>query len=53
MKRLEKAAAKAVNTVINIETFGWPPACVGSIYQPARPQGKRERKEKEIKCRNK
>lgn len=53
MKRLEKAAAKAVNTVINIETYGWPPVCMGSIYQPSRPQGKRERKEKEIKCGNK
>lgn len=53
MKKLEKAAAKAVNTVINIETFGWPPVCLGSIYQPARPQGKRERKEKEIKYSNK
>lgn len=49
MKKLEKAAAKAVNTVINIETYGWPPVCVGSIYQPTRPQGKRERKEKDTK----
>lgn len=50
MKRLERAAAKAVNTVINIETFGWPPVCLGAVYQPTRPQRKRERKEKEIKC---
>lgn len=53
MKKLEKAAAKAINTVINIETYGWPPVCVGSIYQPTRPQGKRERKEKGTKYSNK
>jgi len=53
MKKLEKAAAKAVNTVINIETYGWPPVCVGSIYQPTRPQGKRERKEKDAAYSNK
>lgn len=53
MKKIEKAAAKAVNTVINIETFGWPPVCVGSMYQPARPQGKWERKENGTKCGSK
>lgn len=44
MNKIEKAAAKAVNTVINIETFGWPPVCIGGIYQPARPQAKPEKK---------
>lgn len=44
MNKLEKAAAKAVNTVVNIETFGWPPVCLGAVYQPARPQAKPERK---------
>lgn len=40
MKKIEKAMAKAVNTVINIESFGWPPVCHGSIYQPPRPQAR-------------
>lgn len=45
MKTLEKAMAKAVNTVVNIETFGWPPVCWGNIYQPPRPQARPKKAE--------
>lgn len=38
MKKIEKAAAKIINKAINIETYGWPPVCMGAMYQPARPQ---------------
>lgn len=40
MKKLEKAAAKAINTVINIETYGWPPVCEDQYINR---QGRRER----------
>ncbi len=40
MKKLEKLAAKAVNSIIGIETYGWPPVCFGVIYQPSRPEKK-------------
>lgn len=46
MKKLEKAAAKVINSVIDIETFGWPPVCIGTVYQPERPKVKPERKAK-------
>lgn len=38
MKKIEKAAAKIINKAINIETYGWPPVCLGTFYQPERPQ---------------
>lgn len=38
MKKIERIAAKIINKVIDIETYGWPPVCMGSMYQPARPQ---------------
>lgn len=37
MKKIEKIAAKAVNKMISIETYGWPPVCIGTFYQPKRP----------------
>lgn len=37
MKKVEKAMSKFVNRAINLETYGWPPVCMGAIYQPARP----------------
>ncbi len=45
MKKLEKLAAKAVNAIIGIETYGWPPVCFGVIYQPLSP----DRKPKKVK----
>lgn len=38
MKKIEKLAMKTVNTIIGIETYGWPPVCFGVIYQPPRPK---------------
>lgn len=32
MKKIEKAAAKIINKAINIETYGWPPVCMGAMY---------------------
>lgn len=46
MKKLEKAAAKVINSAIDFETFGWPPVCNGVFYQPERPKVKPERKAK-------
>lgn len=40
MKKIEKLAVKAVNTIIGIETYGWPPVCFGVIYQPPRPESR-------------
>ena len=49
MKKIERAAAKIINKVIDIEPYGWPPVCMGSMYQPARPQTKPEKSLKEPK----
>lgn len=49
MKKIERAAAKIINKVIDIETYGWPPVCMGSMYQPARPQIKPEKGAKNTK----
>lgn len=49
MKKIEKAAAKIINKVIDIETYGWPPTCIGAMYQPARPSIKPEKNLKEAK----
>ena len=43
MKKIEKAAAKIINKAINIETYGWPPVCIGAMYQPVRPNIKPEK----------
>lgn len=49
MKKIERAAAKIINKVIDIETYGWPPVCIGAMYQPARPQIKPEKGPKDVK----
>ena len=49
MKKIEKAAAKIINKAITIETYGWPPVCMGSLYQPVRPNIKPEKKLKNVK----
>ena len=49
MKKIERAAAKIINKVIDIETYGWPPVCIGAMYQPARPQIKPEEGPKDVK----
>ena len=38
MKKLERMVKKAVTSMIDIEIYGWPPVCIGMIYQPERPQ---------------
>ena len=40
MNKLEKLASKAINTIIGIEIYGWPPVCFGTFYQPKRPETK-------------
>jgi len=40
MKKLERMVKKAVASIIDIEIYGWPPVCIGMIYQPERPQMK-------------
>lgn len=42
MKKLERMVKKAVTSMIDIEIYGWPPVCIGMIYQPERPQKKPE-----------
>lgn len=39
MKKLEEMASKAVATLVDLEIYGWPPVCIGMIYQPERPNG--------------
>ena len=38
MKKIEKIAAKVVNKLIGIESYGWPPVCIGTFYQARRPK---------------
>jgi hypothetical protein len=38
MTMLENMVGKAVASLIDIEIYGWPPVCIGMIYQPERPQ---------------
>lgn len=49
MKKIEKAAAKIINKAINIETYGWPPVCIGSLYQPMRPNIKPDKNPENVK----
>lgn len=49
MKILEKLASKAVNTIIGIEIYGWPPICFGTFYQPKRPTENREHESSSLK----
>ncbi len=44
MKKLEENAKKLVKRIIDIEMYGWPPVCFGTIYQPARPSDLEKRK---------
>lgn len=37
MKNIEKAVKRITSEIIDIERFGWPPDCVGLLYQPERP----------------
>ena len=37
MKKLEKMASKVVASLIDNETYEWPPVCIGMLYQPERP----------------
>lgn len=37
MKKLESLGKKTVNQLIETAKYGWPPDCVGYIYQPERP----------------
>lgn len=48
MKKIEKAIAKTINTVINLETFGWPPVCAGIMYQPERPKADPRKQSEDI-----
>lgn len=43
MKKLEKMFKKAVVSMIDIEIYGWPPVCIGMLYQPERPKKKPEK----------
>ena len=38
MKKLEMLVAKAVNAIVDIEIYGWPPVCFGTFFQPERPE---------------
>ena len=35
-------AAKTINYMIGIEIYGWPPVCIGMLFQPTRPKKKPE-----------
>lgn len=32
-----KGMVKVVESVVNVDGSGWPPQCIGYIYQPKRP----------------
>lgn len=51
MKKIEKIAAKTVNKMIGIETYGWPPVCIGTFYQAKRPAVKLEKNTKQISAK--
>lgn len=38
MKKVESLGGKTVNRLIETAKYGWPPDCVGYIYQPERPK---------------
>ena len=38
MKKAGQLAKKAITKAMNTEMKGWPPVCIGIIYQPARPK---------------
>ena len=37
MNKLEKLGAKIISQLTIDSEYGWPPDCVGFIYQPERP----------------
>lgn len=37
MNKLEKMGAKIISQITIDSEFGWPPDCLGLIYQPERP----------------
>ena len=39
MKLIEKVAQKVMRDIVVKEKYGWPPACIGILYQPERPVG--------------
>lgn len=37
MNKLEKLGSKIVSQMVDRSQYGWPPCCVGILYQPSRP----------------
>lgn len=37
MNCLDKIGKKVLSNIISLEQVGWPPGCVGLLYQPERP----------------
>lgn len=37
MKLLNNIGKEILNRAIVLERFGWPPSCLGGVYQPERP----------------
>ena len=37
-KKAESVVKKAVNHMVDVELYGWPPQCATFLYQPTRPQ---------------
>ena len=37
MKLLNNIGKEILNRAIVLERFGWPPSCMGGVYQPERP----------------
>lgn len=37
-KKVLKAIAYVAKKVVNVDGSGWPPPCIGYIYQPKRPK---------------
>lgn len=46
MNYLETVGKKLLSQIIVIEQIGWPPTCMGNIYQPERPVYNRSAMEK-------
>lgn len=43
---MKSVAAKAVKSMMNADTYGWPPYCAGFFHQPQRPACKSETMQK-------
>lgn len=37
MNKLDKLGAKIISQITSDSEYGWPPDCMGFIYQPERP----------------